>query len=72
MNDDRSSRPWGSGRPIVAVSLGLLLGGVMGGLTYHGFFDRGRDTATGSILLAVIVGSVITAGTAWTMYRKGF
>ncbi|RKN46368.1 hypothetical protein [Micromonospora endolithica] len=66
------ARSWGAGRPALAIALGLLVGALFGAFVYSSGLGRSSSFGAGSVPLAVLAGLAVTAGTAWTMFRKGW
>ncbi|WP_430502331.1 hypothetical protein ACQRWP_12160 [Micromonospora trifolii] len=61
-----------AGRPALAIVIGLATGAAMAAVVYTYGLGRTSPLGEGSIPIAVLVGLMVTAGTAWTMFRKGW
>ncbi|MGC4757916.1 hypothetical protein [Micromonospora trifolii] len=66
------ARSRGAGRPLLAIALGLAAGVAMGAFIYAKGFGRTSSLGEGSVPIAVLTGLMVTAGTAWTMFRRGW
>ncbi|MEU8408979.1 hypothetical protein AB0C19_22525 [Micromonospora sp. NPDC048842] len=66
------ARSRGAGRPVLAIALGLAAGAAMGAIIYTNGFGRTSSLGEGSVPVAVLAGLMVTAGTAWTMFRRGW
>jgi hypothetical protein len=64
-------KPAGSGRPLLAVFVGALLGILPSAFIYYGV-GRGSDWGKGSLALAALAWAVTAVATAWRLYRKGW
>ncbi|MEV1318899.1 hypothetical protein AB0J14_22785 [Micromonospora arborensis] len=65
-------RSQGAGRPALAVVIGLAAGAAMGAIVYTSGLGHTSSLGEGSVPIAVLVGLMVTAGTAWAMFRKGW
>ncbi|MBF9134868.1 hypothetical protein I0C86_38990 [Plantactinospora sp. S1510] len=66
------ARSRGAGRPTLAIALGLVVGVAFGAFIYASGFGRSSSLGEGSVPIAVLTGLLVTVGTAWTMFRKGW
>ncbi|MDG4805461.1 hypothetical protein O7634_01635 [Micromonospora sp. WMMD1120] len=66
------SRPRGARRPALAIVIGLATGLAFGAFVHHSGIGRSSDFGSGSIAVAAVMGLLVTAGAAWTMFHKGW
>ncbi|WP_433308149.1 hypothetical protein ACQP0U_16985 [Micromonospora sp. CA-269861] len=65
-------RSRGAGRPALAIVIGLATGAAMAAVVYTYGLGHSGSLGERSVPIAVLVGLMVTAGTAWTMFRKGW
>ncbi|MDG4839621.1 hypothetical protein O7631_24110 [Micromonospora sp. WMMD967] len=66
------ARSRGARRPALAIAIGLATGAAMGAFIYANGLGRTSSLGEGSVPIAVLLGLMVTAGAAWTMFHKGW
>ncbi|MDG4823229.1 hypothetical protein O7635_15340 [Asanoa sp. WMMD1127] len=62
----------GARRPMLAILVGLAAGTAFAVFVFHEGLGRTADFGEGSFGISALLGLVVAAGSAWTIFHKGW